>query len=126
MKIKATSQLFYLSYAFTYIQKFKILYMTNVPFCSQDFKQAWSQSNIFLSLAPEWSSFLFLWYKHGYQTSANRGHDSTFVDEASSTRLSTKPSSSRVIKLMDQNRETRPRGKSQVKSTLIISHLMSY
>ena len=27
------------------------------------------------------------------KTSANRGHDTTFVDEASSTRLSPKPSS---------------------------------
>ena len=35
-------------------------------------------------------------------TSANWGPDLTFVDEASSTRLSSKPSRSRVIKLTDQ------------------------
>ena len=34
------------------------------------------------------------------QTSANQGHDSTIVDEASSTRSSPKPSLSQVIKLM--------------------------
>ena len=43
------------------------------------------------------------------QTWANQGPDSTFVDEANSTRSSPKPRSSQVIKLMDQ---TRPRGKS--------------
>ena len=56
------------------------------------------------------------------QTLANRGHNSTFVDEASSTRSSPKPSSSRVIKLMDPTQVTQPGGESQVKSTLIISH----
>ena len=46
------------------------------------------------------------------QTSANQGTDSTFVDEASSTWLSPKPSSSRVIKLIDQTQLTQPRGES--------------
>ena len=42
------------------------------------------------------------------QTSANRGPDSTFVEEANNTRSSPKPSISRVIKLMDRNRVTQP------------------
>ena len=36
------------------------------------------------------------------QTLANQGPDSTLVDEANRTRSSPKPSSSRVIKLMDR------------------------
>ena len=44
------------------------------------------------------------------QTSANRGPDLTFINEANSTMSSPKPSSSKVIKLMEQ-----------VKSTLIMT-----
>ena len=43
---------------------------------------------------------------------ANQGPDSTLVDEANRTRWSPKPSSSRVIKLMDRTRVTWPQGKS--------------
>ena len=45
--------------------------------------------------------FFNLLILYGHQTSANRGHDSTFVDDASSRRLSPKPSQSRVLKLID-------------------------
>ena len=51
-----------------------------------------------------------------FQTSANQDHDSTIVDEASSTRLSPKPSQSQVIKLMLWMRVTQGRGEGQVES----------
>ena len=41
-----------------------------------------------------------------HQISANRGPDSTFVDEASSTRSIPKPSSGRLIKVIDRTRLT--------------------
>ena len=46
------------------------------------------------------------------QTSANLGTDSTFIDEANSTRWSPKLSSSQVIKVMAQTRVTQPQGGS--------------
>ena len=57
-----------------------------------------------------------------HQTLANRGTDSTFVYDTSSTRSSPKPSSSWVMKLIDQTCVTWPRGESGVTSTLIIAH----
>ena len=53
------------------------------------------------------------------QTSVNRGPDSTFVDEVSSTRSSPKRSRSQVLKLLDGTLVTRPRGESRVTSTFI-------
>ena len=53
---------------------------------------------------------------NGNQTSANRGHDLTIVDEANTTRFSPKPRQSRVIKLMVPARVTRARSKAQVES----------
>ena len=53
------------------------------------------------------------------QISENRGPDSTFVDEVSSSRSSTKPSGSQVLKLMDQTQETRPLGEYRVDNTLL-------
>ena len=52
------------------------------------------------------------------QTLANRGPDLTFVNDAGSTRLSPKPSSSQVVKLIDRTRVTRPRGRSRVTGEL--------
>ena len=51
-----------------------------------------------------WLSTLTLNMKNytGQQTSANLGPNSTFVDEASSTRLSPKPSRISIVKLKDQ------------------------
>ena len=56
------------------------------------------------------------------QTLANWGPNTTFVNEADSTRSSPKLSCSGVIKLMDRIWVTLPRGKSWVKSSLIIGH----
>ena len=54
----------------------------------------------------------------GEKTLVNQGPDSTFIDEASSTRLSLSPRSSQVIKLIGRTQLTRPRGESRVMSTL--------
>ena len=58
--------------------------------------------------------------QHVQQTSANGGPDLTFVDEASSSRLSPKPSSSQVVKLIDQ---TCVGTKSMQKSISIVTRL---
>ena len=55
------------------------------------------------------------------QTPANKGPDSTFINEGNSTRSNPKPSSSRVIKSIDQTRVTPSQGESQV--TSIFDHL---
>ena len=59
------------------------------------------------------------------QTWANRSPDSTFVDKASSTRSSPKPSSSRVVQLIDLTWVTWPQGKSRVTSTQMLRKLGS-
>ena len=55
-------------------------------------------------------------------TSANWGPNLTFVDKASSTRSSPKPSKRQVIKLIDWSWVTQLRGESRITSTLIITH----
>ena len=56
------------------------------------------------------------------QTLANQGPNSTFVNEASCTWSSPKPSSSWVIKLIDGTQVTHPQGEFQFTSILIIAH----
>ena len=51
----------------------------------------------------------------------NWGPALTFVDKASNSRSSPRPSSSGVIQLIDQTPVTRPRGESRVTSTLVIA-----
>ena len=67
----------------------------------------WTKSKYFENLVPSICT-------SQKQILANRGPDSTFVDEGNRVRSSPKPRQSRVINLMDRTRVTGPRGKYRV------------